>query len=73
MNHRNTFKEETMLARKHLAKLESMARELDVLDEQWEKVIGDMNPGYRGLHFSLDKLKRQLHQCIGGWRRESRG
>ncbi|EHK7649105.1 hypothetical protein IAH82_002973 [Escherichia coli] len=72
MNHRNTFKEETLLARKHLAQLESMARKLDALDEQWEQVIGDDNPGYRELHSSLDKLKRQLHQSIGGWRQDSR-
>lgn len=61
-----------MLARKHLAQLESMARKLDALDEQWEQVIGDENPGYRELHSSLDKLKRQLHQSIGGWRQDSR-
>lgn len=72
MNQRNTFKEETALARKHLAQLESLARKLDSLNAQWEAIIGNQNPGYGELNTSIDKLKRNLHHRIGDWRQESR-
>ncbi|EBV4408248.1 hypothetical protein DOW38_20205 [Salmonella enterica subsp. enterica serovar Baildon] len=69
MNNRNTFKEETLLARKHLAQLESLARKLDTLNHQWEEIVGKENPGYAELHPMLNKLKRNIHHSIGGWQR----
>ncbi|EKB6097762.1 hypothetical protein OOY87_004275 [Escherichia coli] len=70
MNHRNTFKEETLLARKHLKQLETLANKLDTLDEQWELIIGQKNPGYMDLYSQIDKLKRNLHENIGVWRQD---
>lgn len=70
LNNRNTFKEETLLARKHLAQLESLARKVDTLNLQWDEIIGNENPGYAELHPSLDKLKRNIHQSIGRWQKK---
>ncbi|HFP1460371.1 TPA: hypothetical protein ACHKCV_004765, partial [Escherichia coli] len=62
--------EETLLARKHLKQLETLANKLDTLDEQWELIIGQKNPGYRDLYSQIDKLKRNLHENIGVWRQD---